>query len=260
MDTQTATLKVFKNQLEDPASATYVQNIRARLAECNYGSSLTFNALAGASESAAVRNVPAKQYSVAIKSNKQSQPVVERGLGATVKVDEEATSYSLEFAWQNDRGEKVTLLSIDNIPVKQEGPTVQRELLNMNAYQTGSVIEVTGTLKVTKPTNLMSEAAAKIAAPQIIVNSNTLRGITAPVISSSVSEEGDGLYRIRLEISGDIDRDATSVSGNISLTARATITNPNNQQKGVSSKPVSVSVNVPIEKSGRGGRGGGRKR
>ena len=180
-------------------------------------------------------------------------------MGATVKVDEEATSYSLQFLWQNERGEKVTLLDIDNIPVKQEGPTIARELTNVNAYQTGSVIEVTGVLKITKPTNLTNEASAKIATPQIIVNSNSLRGITAPVISSSVSEEGDGLYRVRLEISGDIDRDVTSVSGSISLTARGSITNPNNQQRGVSNKPVSVSVNVPIEKSGRGGRGGRRR-
>lgn len=258
-DVQQATLRVYKGQLEDPSSPTYVQNMRARLAEANYGSQLTFNALTGASEAAAVRNVPAKQYSVAIKSNKQSQPVVERGLGATVKVDEEATSYSLQFIWQNDRGEKVTLLDIDNIPVKQEGPTIARELTNVNAYQTGSVIEVTGVLKITKPTNLTNEASAKIATPQIIVNSNSLRGITAPVISSSVSEEGEGLYRIRLEISGDIDRDVTSIAGSISLTARGSITNPNNQQRGVSSKPVSVSVTVPIEKSGRGGRGGRRR-
>ena len=149
-------------------------------------------------------------------------------------------------------------MSAASIPAKQKGPEIGRALSNGSGYQSGSSIEYVGTLTLTKPSNLITDNTAKFSKPTVTVASNSLRGITAPSVSASVEEEGDGLYRVRLEINGDIDRKTPVVTGSVSLKVNASIVNPSNRQKGTSRASINVSVNVPVEKKGRS-RGGRRR-
>lgn len=257
-ETKEAAINVYGTSLEDSDAKRYVEDLKTRLREVNYGSRLKFNVLQGAPDDASVKHVPASQFMIAIKSNKQDQPEVFRGLSAEVEVDESATEYALDFIWQNSKGEKVTLLSASSIPAMQKGPEIGRQLSNPSGYQAGSSIEVVGTLSLTKPSNLITDASSKFTKPTVTVESNTLRGITAPSVSASIEEEGNGLYRVRLDISGDIDRKTPVVTGSVSLKVSASITNPNNRQKGTSRSSITVPVNVAVEAKSRS-RGGQRR-
>lgn len=247
-----ASITVFGINLEDSDARMYVEDLKSRLSAFYYGDQVKFNAIAGAPDDASVKKIDQRSFRITVSSDRDSQGKVFTGLNAEGPVDEEAQNYNVTFTWQNARGENVTLLKAEQIPVMQRGPVVGRQISNATAYSAGAGIEATGVITVSKPSNLAADASVKIPKPTVSVVSNQLRGITgASVNVLGIEEDGDGTFRVRVEISGDVDREASVVSGSVSLKVVAGIVNPKNRKSGSTTANLTLPINAAIEKQTR---------